>query len=108
MLPERFEVGHRVRSMSHDGMSQVESWAEPVPVRVYGWAPPAPDDVVRVEQTGVTHQLDVYALDLAVKHRDVLVINGVEWFVQGEPDDYRFGPFGFRPGVRVRVFRAVG
>lgn len=108
MIPERFTVEHMVRSVVHDGMSEVESWAAPVDVRVMGWAPPGPDDVVRAEQTGVVDELNVYSSKPFGAHRDKLVINGLEWLVQGGPDDYRFGPFGFRPGARLRCVRAVG
>lgn len=107
-FPERHTIGYRKRTTTHDGMSEVESWADAVPLKVYGWGPPNPVDVTRAEQTGTQHDLDVYCREAPTQHRDMLVVNGVEWLVQGEPDDYRFGPFGYEPGVRVRLFRAEG
>lgn len=108
MPPEPFTVGYRKLSKSSGGMSSKESWEPAVELKVFGWGPPSPDDVIRAEQTGTKHELDVYCRSSPTKHRDKLVVNGVEWLVQGEPDDYRFGPFGFTPGVRVRLMRAVG
>lgn len=108
MFPEPFSVGWCKRTEVFDGMSTVEGWDDPVELKVYGWAPPAPDDVIRAEQTGVEDMLDVYMADSPTGHRDKLIIQGVEYLVRGGPDDYRFGPFGFRPGVRVRVSRVVG
>lgn len=107
-FPEPFVVQHRVRTRVHDGMSWVDGHADPVDLKVFGWAPPAPDDITRPEQTGEVHVLDVYMREPVTAHRDLLIIQGVEYVVQGSPDDYRYGPFGFRPGVRVRVSRAVG
>lgn len=108
MFPERFTVGHMVRSVSHDGMSEVESWADPVDVKIICWFPPGPDDIVRAEQTGTRHELNVLCKTPFTAHRDRLVINGVEWLVQGEPDDYMHGPFGFDAGYRIRCARLEG
>lgn len=108
MFPEPYKVGHRVRSVTHDGMAQGEAWAAATDLPVYGWGPPSPDDVLRAEQTGVEHVLDVYCKQAATKHRDKLIVNGVEYFVQGEPDDFNHGPFGFKPGVRIRLSKVVG
>lgn len=108
MLQERFTIGHRVRSATTGGMAPKESWAAPVDVKVYGYAPPSSDDVTRAEQTGVKHDLDVYCRAPFTKHHDKLVINGAEWLVQGDPDDFRFGPFAWAAGVRIRLSRAEG
>lgn len=108
MFPERFTVGWRERTRVHDGMSWVDGHADPVDKPVFGWGPPAPDDILRAEQTGTEAHLDVYCRVPFAKHRDKLIINGVEWDVEGDPDDYRHGPFGFTPGVRVRCKRVVG
>lgn len=107
-FPERHIVGFRKLTLVDDGMSQTETWADPVDLPVYGWGPPSPDDVVRAEQTGVTHVLDVFCAESPTGHKDKLIVNGVEYSVQGTPDDYRFGPFGYQPGVRVRLSKGVG
>lgn len=108
MFPEPFTVGWKKRTATHDGMSQKESWGTATSISVYGWGPPSPDDVIRAEQTGVKHVLDVYCKSAATKHRDKLTVNGVDYFVEGTPDDFNFGPFGFQPGVRIRLSRVVG
>lgn len=108
MFPEPFTIGHCVRTVTDDGMSSVESWADAVPVPVMGWSPPGPDDIVRTEQTGVVDELNVYSSKPFGSHRDKLIIMGLEWMVQGGPDDYRFGPFGFTPGARLRCVRGEG
>lgn len=107
-MRERWTVGHRVRTVTDDGMSTVEDWRPAVDVKVFSLSPPNPDDVIRAEQTGVKHELDVLSRTAFAHHRDKLVFNGVEWFVQGEPDDYTHGPFKFAPGFRTRLARVEG
>lgn len=89
-------------------MAWVDGYADPVVKPVFGWGPPAHDDVTRAEMTGTVSLLDVYAREPFCSHGDVLVIQGLEYTVQGDPADYRFGPFGFAPGVRVRCRRSEG
>lgn len=108
MFPEPYKVGYRKRSSRHDGMSQVESWADPVDLPVIAIAPPVQDDVTRPERTGYTHVLDLYMVSSPSGHRDKFVVHGEEYFAEGVPDDFNFGPFGFKPGVRVRLMKAVG
>ncbi|KUF05704.1 hypothetical protein AUL38_16040 [Leucobacter sp. G161] len=107
-FPELHPVGFRKRSAEHDGMSDVESWADPVELPVYAIAPPVQDDVTRPERTGFTHVLDLYMSSSPSGHRDVFVVHGGEYFAEGVPDDFNFGPFGFKPGVRVRLMRTEG
>lgn len=108
MFPELYTVGYRKRSMAHDGMSQAESWAPEVELPVISISPPTQDDITRPERTGYTHVLDLLMASSPSEHRDKFVVHGVEYFAEGEPEDFKFGPFGFKPGVRVRLMKAVG
>ena len=108
MFPELYKVGFRKRSVTPGRMAEVESWAEPVELKVIAIAPPVQDDITRPERTGYTHVLDLLMRESPSGHRDKFVVHGVEYFAEGEPDDFKFGPFGFTPGVRVRLMRAVG
>lgn len=108
MFPELYTVGYMKRSTVHDGMSEVESWAAPVDLPVIAIAPPVQDDITRPERTGYTHVLDLLMKTSPSGHRDKFMVNGEEFFAEGVPDDFTLGPFGFEPGVRVRLMRAEG
>lgn len=108
MFPEPFKVGFRKRSVVNDGMSEVESWGPVVELPVFAIAPPVQDDVTRPERTGFVHVYDLLMRVSPSGHRDKFVVHGEEYFAEGVPDDFKFGPFGFEPGVRVRLMRAVG
>lgn len=108
MFPEPHTVGYMKRSAAHDGMSEVESWSDPVDLPVIAIAPPEQDDITRPERTGYTHVLDLYMKSSPSGHRDKFVVHGEEYSAEGVPDNFNFGPFGFNPGVRVRLMKAVG
>lgn len=108
MFPELYKVGFRKRSTGHDGMAQAETWADAVELPVISISPPTQDDVTRPERTGYTHVLDLLMRESPSGHRDKFVVHGVEYFAEGEPDDFRFGPWWAGAGVRVRLMKAAG
>ena len=43
-----------------------------------------------------------------MKARDRMVWQSVEYDVDDNPENYNYGPFGFTPGIRVRLIRREG
>lgn len=75
---------------------------------VAAWYPPTAD-ATRFTGTrdAVIHDLDVLATtDLGVKHNDHITIAGKKYRVEGDPEDFNHGPFGYQPGYRISLFRA--
>ena len=112
-FPERFTCGLRVYSLgsTDDWGNPAPLWAEPVSRAVYGAYPGTPGEdyepgrnpsQIPLFLIGSSDQLgDVHA-------RDRIVWQSAEFEVDGEPENYNFGPFGFEPGVRVRLLRVEG
>ena len=88
----------------------VETWADPVAVRVYGW------------HTGSSHEPQIAGHDRTVVEgqvfgpeswrpstRDRVVLPGAGTYeVIGEPEDYNHGPFGWRPGLVTNLKKTEG
>jgi len=86
----------------------VASWSDPVEVPVYCWAPggAAQEDNINREQ--VSWDLDLYTDEIEVGPADRVTVKGLDYEVVGYPEDYRWGPFGWQPGVRVNLRRVEG
>ena len=110
MFPERFTVQHEVFTPGVEDSqgNEVDAWAAPVAVRVYGWAPPSGDREIRDTRTGVERDLDLYCRTPFAGPRDRVTIRGERFTVVGHPENYDFGPFGFTPGCRVNLRRVEG
>jgi hypothetical protein len=109
-FPVPWVVGHRtVVDGVDDGYGNAtRSWSDPVDVPVYGWAPAGTGEPV-AGRDEVTWDLDLYAPPgLVVSSRDRFVVDGVEFDVDGVGRDFTHGPFGFAPGVVVRLRRVEG
>jgi len=111
--PEPFTVGHRVYSSTGDDGygNPVESWATAVDVAAYAVYPGVPGE--DYEPGRIASLIPMFVLGTAtalgsVKARDRMVWGGEEFEVDGEPENYNYGPFGFEPGVRVRLMRVEG
>lgn len=90
----------------------IESWSGPVEAPVYGWAPAAVGtdmEPFAPNRDVVTWDLDLYAPpEFTCGPRDRVVVLGIEYEVEGPVQDFNHGPFGFRPGHRVRLKRVEG
>lgn len=109
-FPEPHTAGHRVYSKSgSDGFGNpVESWAAAVTVAVYGTYPGTPGEDYEIGR--VSSKIPLMMLGTAtalggVKARDRMVWLGVEYEVDGVPENYNYGPFSYTPGVRLRLIR---
>ena len=86
-----------------------ESWAAPVDVPVFGFAPAGTSEPFGVGRDAVAWDLDLFAgPDFTLAARDRVLVLGVEHEVDGRVEDFTHGPFGFAPGVRVRLTRVEG
>lgn len=110
MFPERFTVSHEVLVKgAKDAMGvPVVTFSTAVSVPVFGWATPSQDNVLRPEQSGVERDLDLYCAGAFAGPGDRITVAGVLYTTVGYPEDYRYGPFGYAPGVRINLRRVEG
>lgn len=113
-MQANFPVGHKVWGVvGTDSLgNDIEDWAEPVTLWVYGIAPVAQlgDQEPGTGRTAVTslYQLLVPpGAVLGAQDRYVLD-SGPDWEQEGEIADYTKGPFGFTPGYVVSIKRVTG
>lgn len=111
-LQEKFKVLHeaRIEGAEDDWGNPIASYADPVEVGVYGWGPPSSDDPIRDVGSGTVHDIDLYCSTPFCGHLDRVTLPNepLPLMVQGRPDDFNHGPFGFRPGYRVKLKRVEG
>ena len=96
MIPTPYTVGHRVHSESgldaHN--NAVDAWAAPAPLQVHAVAPGASVEAVRAGRDVSAVLWTVYApAGTVVGSRDRIMWQGVEYAVQGQPDDWTHGPW---------------
>lgn len=112
--PEPWTVGVRVYSASgaDDGYGNpTESWATAVTKACYAVYPGTPNEDYLPGE--IASRIPMFVLgssaSLGTVHaRDRIVWGGKEFEVDGEPESFDAGPFGFEPGVRVRMIRVEG
>ena len=88
----------------------VDVWADPVPVRVYGWYIASAEE----PQVAGHERVRVDAVVLAPEEfrpgpqdRVVLPAYG-EYEVVAQAEDYNHGPFGWRPGNSISLRQVTG
>ena len=111
MFPTPFTLGHRVHSLgaldAHN--NAVDAWADPVPILVHGVAPGASQEAVAAGRDVSSVAWTVYApAGTLLGARDRVEWQGDLYFVNGEPRDYTFGPFGPFGGVVIELRRTEG
>lgn len=111
-LPTPYTILHEAFvDGTEDAHGNVSSgWADPVPLRVHGWATPGSDqEPFEVGRNAVLRDLDVYAPGgTVVAPRDRLTIDGVLYEVVGYVEDYTKGPWQWNAGVRINCNRSEG
>lgn len=111
VYPTPWTVGRRVFDESGEDAhgNPVPSWSEPVPQPVYAWAPAGTSEPFEAGRDPVTWDLDLFAPPgFAAAPRDRFLVDGTEFEVEGRVRDFNHGPFGFMPGVVVRLRRVEG
>jgi len=93
-----------------DGFGNVvPAWADPVEAPVYGWAPASTGEPGAVGRSEVTWDLDLYAPpEFVATAADRILVGSTEFEALGVPEDFGYGPFGFTPGIRLRLRRIEG
>lgn len=82
------------------------TYADPISVPVHGWAPPSPDQQPdQSDRAPVVIALHLTADDFPGGPKDRVTVGGQMFEQIGYPEDFRNGPFGFTPGVRVSLRR---
>lgn len=88
--------------------NETEAWeVAAVSVPVYGWATPGSDTEINVRRTLVERDLDLYSPTNPFGPKDRVMLGGQMFEVVGYAEDYNHGPFGFTPGYRINLNRAV-
>lgn len=110
-----FRTPHAVVVLGANPLPSYDDYGNPIPGEpiedeqaVYGWAPAGTSEFDdRQEQ--VTHDLDLYAPPgFRVTAADRVRVVGDVYEVEGRVQDFNHGPFGFTPGVRVKLRRVTG
>jgi len=108
--PMPWTVGHRVFTPGVEDAhgNPVKAWAAPVDRGVYAWAPAGTSEP-EAGRDEVTWDLDLYGpAGFTAGSLDRFVVDGDEFEVEGRVRDFNHGPFGFMPGVVVRLRRVEG
>lgn len=86
----------------------VESWSAPIDLAVYSVAPRSSDEPEE-GRNAVVSGVSLHAPPgTPVGPLDRVVIDGVEYEVEGEIADWTRGPFGFASGVVIDLKRTEG
>lgn len=111
MMPTPFTIGikrHQTGATDAHG-NKVESWAAPIYVGVYSIAPAMSNEPFEAGRELVITGLTVLApATVEIDRRDIVVIDGEDYTVEGEAGNWNQGPFGFEPGISVSLRRVEG
>jgi hypothetical protein len=103
-------IGHAIYTPgsvdSHN--NPIDAWASPVNVAVYGYGPPVRTEEAEPGGTQVMQGIQVLAPVFAVDPRDRFVIAGITYELVGEAANWDHGPFGYQPGMLLRLRRVEG
>lgn len=110
MTPTAQTIGHQVWSAGATDAhgNPVDQWADAVDVAVYGYGPPVRTEEAEQGGTQVVQGLQVLAPTFPVDPRDRFVIDSKVYEQIGESAVWDNGPFGFVPGMLLRVKRVQG
>ncbi|MBM4603182.1 hypothetical protein GS575_09565 [Rhodococcus hoagii] len=87
--------------------NEVEGWADPVEVRVFGWEPPKSDEPVLAGHDRVVVDVVLHAKQSLRTHpKDRLILAGVRHEVVGYPADPNNNPW-WQPGMVTIYLRRV-
>jgi hypothetical protein len=82
-----------------------DTWGSPVPKKVFGWGAPTFYEYT-ISRDTVTIDIELLAPSgFEVNPKDKIRLDGQTYDVQGGVEAYNRGPFGFDPGVRVKLRR---
>ncbi|MCL2470659.1 MAG: hypothetical protein FWF25_02810 [Propionibacteriaceae bacterium] len=112
MLPLAHTVLHAPYTPSQDSLkATVDAWGKWELFKVYGWAPVTEFASSQFEQgrSTVSSLIEIFAPPgTPGQHRDKWMVGGVECEQEGVARDFTTGPFGFEPGIVIRVKQQRG
>lgn len=91
--------------------SDKPGWADPVRVRVYGWAPAGSSQGQDGNREPVEAGVEVFApsgVAALCGPKDRWLVGGNAYLQQGHAEDFSHGPFGFAAGCRIKLKRVEG
>lgn len=109
-LPTPYTVGVRayIPGLIDAHGNEVSGWADPVEISVYAIAP-------RTSNEPEPGRMEVYVgksilapPSANIGPHDHVVIDGVEYEVEGEVGDWNTGPFSWSPGISINLSRVEG
>lgn len=86
--------------------NEIDDWADPVDINVYGWGPRM--DSTEPGGSQVIVGLEVYApVAVTIGSLDRVVVGGAWYTVEGEPGDWSNGPLARDVGEKVINLKRV-
>lgn len=86
----------------------VEGYAAPVQVEVYAIAPSTSAEPESGRNLVVTGYTLLAPPGTVIGPHDLVVLDGEDYKVDGDPGNWNRGPFGYTPGVSISLTRAEG
>ena len=87
---------------------QVDGFAYPVTVMAFAFAPAGEDKEIRVTNSGLDYDNDLYVPSWGFPAKSRVTFAGEVYRQVGRAEDYTLGPFGFKPGFRVNLKAVKG
>jgi hypothetical protein len=89
--------------------NDIDAWAPPgVPQQVYGWGAAGSQEVNGWRSVVTSDVILLAPPDFHCEPKDHIVLDGVVYEVQGDPQRFNRGPFDFDPGVSVNLKHVEG
>lgn len=109
-MQTKHTVGHKVyREGAYDDRGNpIDDWHDPVDLDVFAIYPRFSEEPEPNRPLVVVGKAILAPPGTSVGPKDLIVIDGEDWKVEGEPADWTNGPFGFVPGVEIVLSRAEG
>ena len=110
MRPAETPIGVRafVEGAKDSHGNPVRSWRPPVERLVFGTYPRYRNEPTVGRSETVVGLTVLAPPGFEIDYRDRVVVDGVEYEVDGEVGDWTRGPFGWAPGVEFALTRAGG
>lgn len=89
--------------------NDIDAWSPPgTPQAIYGWGPSGSQEVNGWRSVVTSDATILAPPDFQCSPKDRIVLDGVVYEVQGDPQYFGRGPFDFNPGVVVNLRHIAG
>jgi hypothetical protein len=107
--PHTVDVLHYETGGEDEYGNDVETWSPPDTQRVHGWGPSGTEEDNDGRRRVVADLQLMAPRGFRIGPYDRVVVDGLEYEVEGKVEDYTKGPFGFAgAGIRVNLNRVTG